>query len=213
MDPYDAFVARACELVAGDRMEKAKSLTERYWTEPFTGQWFHLLADDSHPNEITAQDLIAVSTLNVTVPAGVSIWLLSNEGNAAVTELLTRVPVDVELADGGDLVAEGSALWQLWDLLSTACWPTPTTGNDMGRTKISKLMAAKRPRLVPIYDSVVSSLFPPVPNYWHAFSRLMSNDQGRLMMSIASVSGAPEDVTFLRRLDALFWMIGREQDW
>src|SRR5258708_3955735 len=55
--------------------------------------------------------------------------------------------------------------------METASWPAPTPNNGMGRTKISKLLAAKRPRLVPIFDSVLERLFPPVTNYWRAFEQ------------------------------------------
>ncbi len=213
MDPAPLFMQRMRDLVAGDRMAKAQALTQRFWTEPFTGRWFHVLADDDHPDDITARDLVAVSTLSVIVPARVAIWLLSNEGRVAVTELLASVPNDVDLWDGPDLISENSALWQLWRLLETACWPRPIPGNGMGGTTISKLMAAKRPRLVPIWDSVVRSLFPPVQDYWQAFYTVTKDPGLRLELSIASGRGAPEDAGSLRRLDALLWMIGQEPDW
>ena len=43
---------------------------------PFTGSQFELLADTDHPNEITANDIVAVSTLSVTIPPKVAVWLL-----------------------------------------------------------------------------------------------------------------------------------------
>jgi hypothetical protein len=82
----------------------------------------------------------------------------------------------------------------------------------MGPTTISKLMAAKRPRLVPIFDSVVRALFPPVQNHWQAFYRVTSDPKLRLESSIAS-PGGPESAGFLRRLDVLLWMIGQKPDW
>lgn len=207
------FRDRIRSLVEGPRMARAQTLTQKFWSEPFTGRWFHVLADKDRPHEITAQDVVAVSTLSVTVPPRVAIWLLSDEGRAAVTQLLAAVPDDVDLWDGADLIDEGGDLWRLWRLLERACWPNPIPGNGMGPTTISKLLAAKRPHLVPIFDSVVRSLFPPVQDYWQAFYRATSDPQLRLELSIASAPGAPESAGLLRRLDALLWMIGQEPEW
>ena len=95
-------------------MAKAETLTQRFWTEPFTGRRFHALVDADHPNEITSRDIVAVSTLSVKVPAHVAIWLLSDEGRATVTELLAPAPEDVDLWDGADLIAEDAHLWRLY---------------------------------------------------------------------------------------------------
>jgi hypothetical protein len=213
VDPYDAFTDQMRDLVAGHRMADAAVLTKKFWTEPFTGRWFHQIADSAHPNVITADDLVAVSTLGVTIPAGVAIWLRSSEGCATVSDLLREVPADVDIWDGAEHLVEDGPLWRLWRVLETACWPKHLVGNGMGRTKISKVMAAKRPRLVPIDDSVVRGLFNPVPNWWEAFRRALADTDLRVELSIASAAGAPEDVTLLRRLDVLLWMIGQQPDW
>jgi hypothetical protein len=130
-----------------------------------------------------------------------------------VAELLSDVPDDVDIWKRPELIARDSDLWRLWNLLQTACWPNPVAGNYMGRTKISKLMAAKRPRLVPMFDSVVSGLFPPVPDHWQAFYRVTDDRQLRRELSIAAGRGAPDGAGFLRRVDALLWMIGHEPAW
>src|SRR3954451_19779328 len=99
-------------LVAAERMAKASALVRRYWGEPFTGRWFHELADRAHPDEITAADIVAVSTLGVTVPAGVAVWLLSDNGRASVAQLLADIPGDVDIWDDAALIAEDSRLWR-----------------------------------------------------------------------------------------------------
>jgi hypothetical protein len=210
MDEYDEFAARLAQLVAGEAMDRARALAGRYWLEPFSGRFFHVLADRDRPNEITERDIVAVSTLGVTIPAPVSIWLLSDEGRATVTEQLTPIPSDVDIWDAGDLLAEGRELWSLWDVLKTASWPLPDPGNGMGRTKISKLLAAKRPRLVPIYDSVLEQLLPPVSNYWTAFQRALSDEKLLVNLAVAAMGEAPEGAPLLRKIDAMLWMIGKD---
>lgn len=207
---YSEFKERLRGLIDLTHFDGAVELATRYWAEPFTGRFFHALADDEHPDEITARDIVAVSTLSVDIPPRVAIWLLG-EGRAVITELLSRVPTDVDIWDAGDLLGPDQPLWELWRVLSSASWPEPNPSNDMGRTKISKVLAAKRARLVPVFDSVVEGLFPKLDNYWTAFQEALADQELRLLLSIASSGGAPEGAGLLRRLDAMLWMIGRDQ--
>lgn len=210
-DEYEAFVGRLHGLVGADGIDVAANLAARYWAEPYTGRFFHELADDVHPDEITSADIVAVTMLGVSIPAPVTIWLLSGEGRRQVGALLRSVPTDVDLWNAGPILAEDGELWALWDLLRSASWPLPDPGNDMGPTKLSKILAAKRPRLVPIWDSRVRELFPPVTNYWTAFERALSDDSLRVRLATAANCGAPEGPTFLRKLDAMLWMIANDE--
>ena len=213
MGDNEAFRQRLRELVEGDRMSEASNLAQRYWSEPFTGRYFHELADGWRPDEFTEQDILAVSMLGVDIPAPVTIWLLSDEGRVKTRQLLEAVPTDVDIWDAGELLAEGGELWSLWSMLRTASWPSPNAANGMGRAKISKLLATKRPRLVPIWDSVVRGLFPPVDDYWDTFATALADAGLFLSLSVASSAGAPDDATLLRKLDAMLWMIGKNTDW
>lgn len=197
-------------------MEEASQLANRYWTENDTGRYFHVLADDDHPNEITANDIAAVSMLSVEVPAAVTIWLLTDDGRSEISERLARVPTDVDIWDAPELLERGGDLWSIWERLNEACWPAPKPGNKMGPTTISKLMATKRPRLVPVWDTVVAQVMRRNHEdaHWAEFANALADDKLRLLLSIASVHGTPEDTTFLRRLDAMLWMIGKHHpDW
>jgi Family of unknown function (DUF6308) len=209
---HEGFVDRLQYLIRPDRFDDAVELAKRYWREPYTGRMFHELSDTSHPNEITAKDIVAVSTLGVTVPAGVAVWL-PDEGAATVRALLQRIATDRDVWEPGDLLNAGGPTWGLWDLLATARWPAARPNNGMGTTTISKLLATKRPRLVPVWDSVVRKLFPPVDNYWAAFSHALADDNLRLQLSIASSGHAPEGASLLRRIDAPLWMVGQLADW
>ena len=209
MSEYDAFANRLRELVEGDTGSEAADLARKYWTEDYTGRYFHVFADDDHPNEITERDIVAVSTLSVTIPAPVAIWLRSPEGRATVGELLSGVRTDVDIWDAGALLGPEGNLWKLWDLLRRASWPSPKDNNDMGPTKVSKLLAAKRPRLVPVWDSVVEGMFPRVKDYWAAFAHALSDESLRERLSVLSGAGAPAETALLRRIDAMLWMVGK----
>ena len=67
------------------------------------------------------------------------------------------------------------AVWQLWNLIARACWPQPAGSTGMGTTKISKLMAAKRPSLIPVHDSRIrDAVFggKDPDNYWEPWTQL-----------------------------------------
>jgi hypothetical protein len=196
-------------LFAPERSESIRELTADYW-RTHTGSKFEELSDGP-PDMITERDLIAVSMLGVHVPAGFAIWVLSDPGRSEVSGLLRDVPTDVDIWDRPDLVSPDAALWRLWDVLSTGCWPEPVPANDMGPTTISKLLATKRPRLVPITDSVVTALLPPVESHWLAFADALSDADLRGLVDAASPQpeGRPA-VALLRRLDVALWRIGKD---
>ncbi len=204
------FRARMHALVATDeQLTRAKNLTRAYW-EPgrYTGPHFDQLHDAEHPNEITERDLVAVSMLSVTIPPRVAIWLLSERGREQVGELLSRVPPQANLATDGHLLDDDGDLYRLWKLLGRASWPTEDPANGMRTTKTSKLLAAKRPHLVPVYDSVIRELLGPVDNYWAAYRHALDPDG--LERWAAATAAAPAEVPLLRRIDALLWMFGTQ---
>ena len=172
MSNVEAFASRLKQEFADERVKDAGVQIDRYFSsEPLTGSRFELLADDENPNEITARDLVAVSMLNVTIPPSVAVWLLSDEGRRSVSALLREIPTDLDLWHDDAKPDPASPQWQLYDLLGSANWPSPSDANQMGPAKKSKLLAAKRPRLVPISDSVVrENALPDVGDeYWMAW--------------------------------------------
>lgn len=133
-------------------------------------------------------------------------------GAPAATELLRQIPDYIDIWDAGAVLAPDGALWRLWDLLAQGSWPKSVAGNGMGRTRLSKLLAAKRPRLVPIVDSVVSTLLPPTSNYWESFRHALSDTELRTTIGDASSPGGPPAISFLRRLDVALWRIGTDPE-
>ena len=100
-------------------------------------------------DRITAADLLAVQCLSVAVPAPVSLNLLEGHLGIQVSGLLRHVPASIELGEPGsrDHVLPGSPADQAWHLL--------TEQDGVGWVTAWKLMARKRPRLIPVWDHVV----------------------------------------------------------
>jgi hypothetical protein len=204
------FVHAVMAVIEEDGGASARSHVRTYFDArtPFTGSQFELVADWRRPDEITAADIVAVSMLGVSIPADVAVWLLSEAGRLVVSSHLANVPSTVDLWERPELLAPGSDLWRLWDVLRQACWPEPHAANGMGTTKISKLLAAKRPRLVPVFDSVVREALPGVRSHWAGFSAVVA-DGGRRQSILDATSSAPPHVSLLRRLDVALWMAHR----
>jgi hypothetical protein len=80
---------------------------------PFTGSRFEQLAGGGDRPEvadrITAEDLVAVQTLSVTVPASVALDILEGHLGARLSGLLQAIPRDIDMADAeAAVVADGS---------------------------------------------------------------------------------------------------------
>jgi hypothetical protein len=80
---------------------------------PFTGSRFEHLAGgggrQAVANVVTADDLIAVQTLSVRIPAQAALDLLEGDLGVRLSKLLSSVPFDIDMAEAeaADL-AEGS---------------------------------------------------------------------------------------------------------
>jgi Family of unknown function (DUF6308) len=114
--------------------------------QPFAGQTFDSLGNNP-PNQIVRDDLLAVTLLDVRWKP-LAVRRLLHDQAAKVTELLCAVDDDTELwtPEGGKQL---DAAEPLWDLLYKLPGVRDTTA--------SKLLARKRPRLIPITDSIIVS--------------------------------------------------------
>lgn len=169
----------------------------------YTGSLFEHLASADEPNRITVNDLVAVSMLSVTVPPATRNWLLT-DGAADVADLLSGISEgggEPDIAVQPELLSQGTAAWELWYLLRT--------GTGMGPTTTSKLMAVKRPRLIPIHDSVVSkALNLPIANSWQAWGHFMRDGWKlhRDKVRRAAIEAGGGHLSDLRIIDITVWL-------
>lgn len=199
--------------ILGDARARAVADVATYF-ESYTGSWFERLADTDSPSRITEKDIVAVSTLAVDVPAPTVIWLL-NDGAPTVEGLLAQIsPSQTLWDDAVDITREGPA-WRLWDAIREGGWPRHRGG--MGTATTSKLLATKRPHLVPLQDSVVTTLLGRASssNYWRKWQARLSGPGGdELRAAAVSIRDEiPEaaHLSVLRVLDIVLWMEGDRQ--
>lgn len=161
-----------------------------------------------------ADDLLAASFLSVRFSPKAAIGLLE-ERREEVTALLSQIPNDLDLADLGpddfkEVLGEESAAWRLWDLLRGK---DLSKGWGIGPTKASKLLARKRPRLIPIWDSVVGKevRLKNSLTQWSEWHEALTQEGGTLARHLGEVqrlAGLPQPVSTLRAMDVVLWMHG-----
>ena len=197
----------------GDNQPGAIAALQDYATN-YTGAWFDRLADVDHPNQITAQDIVAVSTLGVDIPANKSIWILG-PGSEAITALLTQIPQHQAIwHPDANLESTGPA-WKLWNLIKSTDNSWPPGHGGVATTKLSKLLAAKRPDLIPIHDALIDqALFDAkIANYWAPWTRLHRSPQGQQLRDLATSARDNADIGEylgpLRIIDIVIWYWAR----
>lgn len=204
--------------------EQGKRLAAEYFEESssfpgtgiYTGSHFESFVGAPNPEtEVTATDLIAVQALSVTVPSRASIGILGSYA-PRISELLGDIKSTLKLEDVESeasfdalLGAESPAL-ALWDLLRRNAdgedrW-------DVGPTIASKIMARKRPHLIPIDDSVVADLTGLNKKYsWLTWWQELRTDNylTERAKEVREHVGRP-DLSTLRALDIVLWKYGKQ---
>jgi hypothetical protein len=197
-------------LVDAERQNAVLSY-QRYFT-CFTGSYFEKLADKTNSNRITESDITAVSMLGVNIPAGTIIWLLSKEGTGIVSNLLAKTPNDTPIWDDDIEISPDSPAWQLWRVLRRTNWLHRDRRTGMGRTKTSKLLAAKRPHLIPVWDSVTNGVLFGTNhvNDWSAWRERLTGSQGQLLrdaaIEVQDEAHSAANLSVLRVIDVVVWM-------
>lgn len=169
---------------------------DRYFTS-FTGRWFEHFGAIGDPNHFGASDLVAVETLSVQVPPEAAAKLLVTEPDQ-FNALLRRIPRSVDIWDASRQTLQDGPAAELHMLLRTL--------PGVEWVIAGKLLAAKRPRLIPILDNKVRGLIkPPTSQFWISMWDELSDESRRTAITQVC-AGAPADVSLLRRIDVALWM-------
>ncbi|MFH5880247.1 DUF6308 family protein [Arthrobacter sp. NA-172] len=211
------------DILSEARIDDAAKLVRKYYGKTFkdglprTGSRFDTWAGGGDKkevaNRITADDIVAVSFLSIDFPPQAAIGLLDSHADKA-TEILECIPANIDLAEvkGEDreaLIGNESAAQKLWELLrgtSASRW-------GVGPTTASKIRARKRPRLIPIYDSVVGPLMglKDSAGQWNTWHEALAGDSPlpQRLTVIRELSGISEHISNLRTMDVVLWMHGK----
>jgi hypothetical protein len=161
----------------------------------FAGLDFSCLGSNP-PDEVTADDLLAVSLLDIAWRPSAVRHLLG-AGAEKVSGMLAAIRSDIDLWDaaGADL----AAVDPLWDALLEM--------PGVGTATASKLLARKRPRLCPVSDKVVIRAAGVPGQTWEALRCLLQDPAARAQIEALRPASA-HSVSVLRILDAALWVGG-----
>jgi len=156
-------------------------------------------------DRFTADDLVAVSLLSVSVPPHGAIQLLESRADE-FARLLAEIPHDLELVDV-ESIPDDWAPNRLWTALRDI--------HGIGWVTAGKLLARKRPRLIPVYDTVVQAAVEPTASFWEALRAALRADDRALhrhLLSLRDEAGIGDDISALRVFDVVVWMHHRYLD-
>lgn len=179
-------------------------LVAHYYAGPeFAGSLFDNFGENP-THRLVSDDLLAASLLDVRFGPEALRALLQDR---VADSLLAVVPSDRPLwaADYDTVLSTHSSAGRLWTVL--------TTIPGVGGTRASKLLARKRPDLLPILDSVIrSKLGLGELDAWGALQVALDDVETRAAIDgLASKLDGPTPTT-LRLLDVATWMRFSESD-
>ncbi|MCG5470460.1 DUF6308 family protein [Micromonospora sp. LAH09] len=186
-------------------------LLKRYFGTPYLGPgcadgaYFDTWSTGSEPMRFTAEDLIAIKFLSVEAPK-TAVRALLRDRSGEFSRLLVDLGPDRDLANEVELLGPTWAGWRMMDALRTI--------PGVGTTIASKLLARKRPRLRPIWDTVVAAVTDTVPAQWEPLrAALRANDCAlhRRLLRLRNVAQLPAEVSALRILDVIAWREGKDR--
>jgi len=171
------------------------------------GQHFEWFANRVSRDSFTEIDLAAIGALSVELKAQTARELIE-DSDGVLRGLLGECELWVashgaDLSDPNlspDWLEKGSPFRRLWDEL------VREERISLGNVKASKLMAAKYPGLVPIFDSQVSGLLGVTAKdpWWKPMRELVI--EVKPVLDKLKLTRDDIQVTTLRKLDVVLWM-------
>ena len=163
--------------------------------QPFAGRTFDFLGENP-PNKIIPDDLLAVTLLDVPWKPLAVRHLLTDQATE-VGALLASISPETDLwaEDGGRQLEAAEPLWRRVCSLS-----------GVADTRASKLLARKRPRLIPITDSIVVSAVGTRGRTWLTLRFCFQDDMFRQRVKSLRPKDA-EGISLLRIFDVAMWML------
>ncbi|MEU0792442.1 DUF6308 family protein [Amycolatopsis sp. NPDC005961] len=196
--------------VLGDGRTAAVESLTRYFSEDaarprYTGRWFERIAGGGDRPDIadtvTEADVLALSFLGITDLANVAIDTTITYP-AEITELLEQIPPGLAMYEAPwPTYAPGSPASRLWWLLKRC------GGKDRWVTA-NKLLARKRPHLLPVYDSQVKAVLDAPRSVWACLWTWFQGDSRRAdaVSELRDQACDLHDISLLRCLDVILWM-------
>ncbi|MFZ4434524.1 MAG: DUF6308 family protein [Microthrixaceae bacterium] len=190
----------------GDREAQAREDLARYFGafsitnaghSGYTGRFFEHYSQLSDPEHFNGNDIAAATSLSVEFKT-VTVAALAHHGRDLDGLLAQCPPPDVALWEIDDTALDDDApLSRLYTSLKAL--------PDVSYVKASKLLAAKRPHLVPIRDSRVEQLLGNPHSWWGPWQQVFNDEDFRGLLADLANGTVPERTSLLRVLDVILW--------
>lgn len=147
------------------------------------------------PWRIREDDVLAVSFLDAPIRASAYREIVRR--TPEIEGFLVRISPDLRLWEMKDSDPAFAAASELWTLLKNI--------GGLGTTRVSKLLARKRPHLIPILDLRVQEFFVDTESFWMPLAQALGDSE--LRGRIRSLAPAYPETTLstLRILDIAVW--------
>lgn len=159
----------------------------------FDGLDPHGLLANNPAGRFTSDDIAAASLLDVRF------------GPTAVRRLLGSSDIEAALTD----VPEHLALWAIGEddfRAASHLWSLLREVPGVGRTRASKLLARKRPEMVPVVDSVIAGALQLGADTWRPLAVALQDDAVRQLIGDLRPEQVSDQLSVLRLLDVVVWM-------
>jgi len=199
MQQIESFESLVTHLEEADGSFASSSLEAYFFKHAYTGSSFETFISND-PYTFTAEDIVAVEMLSVRIPPSASRWILKT-GREDLSKLLHKIDPCLTINHPDADLSEQSHAWNLRHMLISR-W-------GVGETTASKLLAAKRPHLFPIYDQHVARALHLSPdNYWQSWQEFMLSRNGEKASKTVGmmVKSLKTQLSTLRLLDIVIWM-------
>ena len=159
-------------------------------------------------NQITREDVLALAAVNAPVPAAIASLMLAQPASGRLATWLRQLPTDIDLWDAEDhtLAIATKACDEIRTIHEAGA--RSTAGGGFAATK---LLARKRPRLVPLYDEKVRGVvhLAEGASWWFSLRDAMRADgednEVRFRVCAAMREADVGYVSVLRGLDVILW--------
>ena len=165
--------------------------------KPFSGSLFEEFSAKATSDHFEPTDVFAAQALSINIPTAAVRKLLYDDRDTFNSALQALPPGEFGKVDRSVFERKGAAmkLFKLLDALP-----------GVGTTKATKLMAAKRPELIPIQDAFVQEeLMVPDGKFWLPMYDQLADESLRDFIGDVT-KAAPEGIPLLRRIDVAVWM-------
>lgn len=162
-------------------------------------------------NKITREDVLALAAVNAPMSAAVASLLLTQPASGRLATWLQQLPTDIDLWDSDDDTLAMAT--KAWDEIRTI-HEAGTAGNAAtahGGFAANKLLARKRPRLIPLYDEKVRGVvyLAEGASWWFSLRDAMraegEDNEVRFRVCAAMREADVGYVSVLRGLDVILW--------